>query len=288
MSLHNLCRTLIRLHVDEPLKNAISIIRNDPDFFKEFKDKKQTGGGKLREHTYLYRGSKVNIYEDNETYEDEIIYSIFNNDDPKQGKCALIYYNKKEKCAHICEITYYSKCADKMPTKKGGTFILEFVIDFIEKKMTKTKEVKYIQLKDNSKKYCSSTPTDKVPLWILCMLTKGETWYGEHGFVPVIPETKKSLMYIYEKNRQLVNKKVGDVRRMKEYLMKSNDKDLNEKGIEKILKVFKDEPIRKLFSYLMLNYESKCGMFNKTYENIMDDLGMENMDGFTYIKYIQQ
>jgi hypothetical protein len=52
-------------------------------------------------------------------------------------------------------------------------------------------KIKYIQLSDNSVKYCNKK--HQIDLSMMMTLITGTTWYGKYGFIPL----KKNLQIIF-------------------------------------------------------------------------------------------
>jgi|SaaInlStandDraft_4_1057021.scaffolds.fasta_scaffold06157_3 hypothetical protein len=123
----------------------------------------------------------------------------------KEGhNCLALDISKKYKEANIQELSYYESCAiGGLKSPGGGTILLEYSLDHLQKHKRKYGIIK-ISLQDNSSKPCVGY-TCTVNLARYRIITKGDTWYSIYGFTPYDSVSKQITMELqkkYNKNKE--------------------------------------------------------------------------------------
>ena len=245
---------------------------------------------------FKYRDIDFIFYKYNR--KDTIHYAIYQKNDIAENECVLIMINKKEKFANIHEISYDSKCFNKIQidafgNNATGSLLLKVTLAFINKIKTHY-DLQYIQLNDNSQIFCKKIKK-YIDLDSFLMLTSGDTWYGRYGFVPFDTIKKKTNMFNlrkYQENRKIVNDtKLKDTKIMiyVEELMKilkvNNDVITT---IKKKVEKYPNVSVRNFLSWFLdkSRQEYTCQVFYGMYQQIMEDLKMHNLHKTCYWKQL--
>ncbi|ARF08092.1 hypothetical protein Catovirus_1_142 [Catovirus CTV1] len=124
------------------------------------------------------------------------------------------------------------------------------------------------------------------------MLTQANTWYAKYGFMPY-NYTKDIIDYDtlvrYKVNKILVNKiKLGctNIDNIIENTITANNLE-NQLSVDKFKKIYakyKEFPILKFFKDFLARKQYE--IFGMCYREIMEDVGLYNLHGVTYILYI--
>lgn len=282
-----------KLHIPQPQKTISQIFQNDNhSLYNFFLDnierhtiKKQIGGEKKIK--YIYNGDNFIFYEYHDLTHN---FSIYRKNDTQKSDCIIIMIDD-EGIANIQNIHYYPDCLyTGLKYPGGGTILLRMAIQFI-KDIKKKYKIKKIQLTDNSSLSCTKITTD-IDLPSLYILTKGDTWYGKHGFKPY--DSKKNKLDIdkyaeYVHNQKIVKKTlVKNTNLFKifnEQIEKNNLREFYKiENINKFFKKFNDRCVMDFFKELMSDkrFPYTCDLFVYTYKKVMKDLDMESMYGWNY------
>ena len=282
------------VNIRYPTKYPAKLLFENYNFYKKFYENSnrrlQKGGSKYKD--YNYNDCTVRVYTRKE--DDRHVYAIHNNDDDENTQeCMLIFIakdNNKMPFAYIENISAYDNCYKCASMKtKTGTFLLTFMLNLIKNKLKDKYKLKYIQLRDNSIYHCKlSDATIKFSAFY--MLTRGDTWYGKYGFVPFDDEklkADKEYAAIYMKNKQIVNDiKVQQVNMLKLIYtaiikLKMTDK-YTKKYISEIIEPNKNKSIKDFLYLFTKKLDKTCAIFSSFYEELMNDLHMQKMHGWTY------
>ena len=288
------------LKVKDSERAGMLLMFDDFEFFKRYSKIKnsQVGGADMGPTSHIIN-AEFNI--ENDTYNfkvfmsesvdnETISYAIHNNDDDtKDNKCMLIFYEKKYKFCYLHTVSYHNKCTLNMPHEGGGTLMFKFALEFIENYVRPKYKVKYIQLRDNSTKICKQIK-ESIKLDSLKMLTTGETWYGNYGFVPFDNykiKTDKAKMKNYKDNQRIVKTTLVKNTNVEKYMKKAITKfetPINNAIIQIMVQEYYNDSIMNLLKNLMEVYETGCGIFYYIYEQLMMDLNMVDLHGTVYWK----
>lgn len=243
---------------------------------------------------FKYKGVNFTFYKTSDEY--SINFSIFQeNDDDKAINCSVIMIDRIEGSVDISGISYDPKCftqtqVNSFGPNPSGKLLLKVTLAFIEK-MKNHYNIKYIKLRDNSRKPCGSIG-DGIPFDTYLMFVSGNTWYGKYGFVPFSQEQKKTdkkKLKLYLENQKIVkNTKVKDTniaKHMKNAIKKLKRK-VSDNDVDKIVDKNKDKSIMEFMQVLSKNYDEFCGIFFHMHEDLMKELTMFNLHGSVYWKEI--
>jgi hypothetical protein len=309
-------QTLKRININNPVDASFVISMEDYDFFDKYE--RQNGGSKEKNYviSYKFEGNKYQfkIYQSSET--DRITYSVHNNDDENDPQCITIFYDIAQKCCYIENISVHQRCYRGMEYSKKGTLLMKFVLEFIENYIAAKHMVKYIQLKDNSKKICNSIK-ELINLDSFYMFVYGDTWYtqglefskpsctnnfndieissyGKYGFVPfdnVKNNTNLANLKAYQKNQEIVKNtlvKDVDIKNIFANAIKEANKKtktgLKYQDADKILEKYKDKTIQKFMKDLAKYYDKTCAVFYYLNEKLILELDMRDLHGMSYWK----
>ena len=168
---------------------------------------------------------------------------------------------------------------------KKGTSLLLMALKLIN--MIKDNyELKYIQLADNSAKYCNNKY--RINLVLMSTLTSGLTWYAKHGFIPKDKITKA----YFEENIKIMDKVyLKDIPNMKEYLIKGHTKSKSNISLDKILDNYKyalnkNYKLKDFLNKFLLDFDKTCIIFYYFYEKLFFDLKLQDLSGRAFIKYL--
>jgi len=138
------------------------------------------GTNKSIEFIEKYKNHKFRIHMEKDI--DRLIINILTFSTNPQY-CSSIIVDKKQKIAILQNLSYYKECTSPdFIQNKGGSFILNFVLNFIRINRGRF-GISRIVLKDTSRKYCKHCKTNVV-LPSMYFLLYGDTWYGKYGFRP--------------------------------------------------------------------------------------------------------
>jgi len=97
----------------------------------------------------------------------------------------------EEHFVYVDNITKYPDCTRiGIPKTKGGSLLLNLMLDFVKKYLKPLYGLKYIQLRDTSHLWCEKSKIN-IDFDSFYMLTHGDTWYGKYGFIPFDINTNK-------------------------------------------------------------------------------------------------
>ena len=245
------------------------------------------GGNEITEFTF---DNKIfNFYRT--SINDTIHYKLFKNDDEEDlPECLYIIVDKTEKLATLFNIVYDKRCFDekmKKEYKLCGSLLLVVGLKFI-KVLRKKYDIKYVQLTDDSDKFCGKIP---INFSLMHTLLYGETWYGSKGFKPKIKnvfEINEFLLTKYNKNKSIMGKTmVSDMPQLKKYL-KNAYEEVNPKNIslKKIMEMYDNNKNNTLSSFLldyMYDFKITCEMFSLFYRQLADDIGIYDFNDKPFI-----
>jgi hypothetical protein len=250
-------------------------------------NKFQKGAGK---HTILkYKNEEYKFYVFNEG--NSISYNLYKNNDVNDiPECLIIDVNKKEKFVHIGGISYDDNCFEVNSIQKSGSTLLKIALKLIEK-IEGYYGLKYIQLKDNSSKYCKKAGIN-IELSSLYMLTRADTWYGKYGFLPFddIKQTVHKKNYDkYIQNKKIVNNILVKNTKIRKYLEKASNKlnlNISVKTFNILFEKYDNKTIVEFFYDFMKNFNKNCELFSLIYDQVMTDHKIKSLHNITYFKML--
>lgn len=286
---------LEKLGVKNYSRTSELLYTEDFNFFMNYRKKNKhiMKGGGDNHFYYMFKDYKFKIfyYSDKDRY----TFSIHNNDNEDDSTCLLLFIPMKENYVYVHTISVHEKCVSNNISKtKIGTLLFQCMLDFIDNKLKNKFKLKYIQIKDNSQFYCKVTKKN-INFSSLYMLSRGETWYGKYGFKPFDDNEltiHKRNYKNYKKNQKIVeNTKIKDTnigKYMKDAIKEKPEINfgLTNDKIDKFMERFKNKSVRKFFYALTKLYDQSCGLISEIYEDVMDDLGMTNLQGITYYRVV--
>lgn len=245
--------------------------------------------------------TKVKILEDNDNGEDvkefKIIYTFNTYHDSESiyyklyqsnsdQECIFVIVDKKNKICEIHNISYNDKCLPKaiMNDKKGSSLLL-ITLKLIDK-IKNHYNLKYIQLSDNSMKFCDNK--HKIILPIMMTLISGTTWYAKYGFIP----KDKFYRKLFEENKNIMDKiYLKDISDMTKYISYGHYKSKSKIDINKLLDNYnyalsKNYKLTEFLSKFLLDYNSTCDIFYYFYDILYKKLNIHNMSEVTFIKML--
>ena len=281
------------VNIRHPTKYPAKLLFENYNFYKKFYENSnrrlQIGGSKYKD--YNYNDCTIRVYTRKE--DDRYVYAVHDKDNEDTQECILIFITKNEKdipFAYIENISAYDNCYKCASMKtKTGTFLLTFMLNLIKNKLKDKYKLKYIQLRDNSLYYCKSN-NKHIKFSAFYMLTRGDTWYGKYGFVPYdeIKNDKNIINSLkYKKNNKLVSEtKLNQVNAAKLiYNAMKKLEILKKSSHEKITKLVKDNENKTIKDFLYdftKKFDISCAIFSSFYEDLMNELQMDDMHGWTY------
>jgi hypothetical protein len=262
-----------------------------PELTKEvFNQHKIGGSGNFKKIKYKYDKHNFTLFLDDSTKIPAMSIYPKNNTD-SAIKCLVILFSPAKKLAYIDNITYHSLCGDVgLSYPGGGTILLKMAVQFLKDNKEKL-NINKIQLKDNSFLFCKNI-SKNIPLSSLYMLTKGDTWYGKHGFTPfmyVTGEDQKDFVIDYRVNKILVKKltlKCTNIENiMKNAIVEHKlEQYITLDKFNKFCRKYESKPIINFFEDLMVSskFKNTCVLFLYTFHAIMSDCGIVNLHGVSY------
>ena len=290
-----------KLHISDAHKVAVEMTTGlqmrDVELKPYFNDNYLVGGSEtdgIDGIIFKYKNVNFTFYKTSDKY--SINFSIFQeNDDDKAINCSVIMIDRIEKSADVSGISYDPKCftipqVHTFGPDVSGKLLLKATLAFIEK-MKNHYGIKYIKLRDNSRKSCIGVG-DGIPFGAYLMFVSGHTWYGKYGFVPFSQEqkkTQKEKLKLYLKNQKIVkNTKVKDTNIAK-YIKKAIKKlkrKVSDDEVDKLVDKNKDKSTMEFMQMLSKNYDEFCGIFYYMHDDLVKELKMSNMYGEAYWKEI--
>lgn len=218
-----------------------------------------------------------------------VIFNMYkNNDRDKMPECVIINVDKMRHVAYINGISYDNNCFSDKSLQKSGSTLLKVALLLIDKIKIHYK-LKYVCLKDTSTKICPKSKT-KINLWLLGMLTSGNTWYGRHNFLPFDQNKEDVDIEVLKKyaiNQEIVsNTKVKDTK-LKQIFKRGFEKmgrSTKKKSLDKFFKEFEDEYIVDFFTSFMDSFDSTCDVFSEIQKDVMKELKLDDLFGVIYYK----
>jgi hypothetical protein len=245
------------MNIKDSVKNAMRIEKKYGYKIRRYftNDDIMIGGGdnftKFEFEKYIFNFMRTAI-------NDTVHYKLFIDDDEQNlPECLYIIYDKIDKAIVLENLFYDKKCFNNSNMeneyKLCGSLLLSVGLKFV-KKLRKKYDIKYIQLTDESIKYCNGT---EINFALMHTLLYGDTWYGKKGFKPKVSSkyTQKNiykidngLLKLYENNKKIIkNIKVNDIPKLKNYLIDSyNEVKPKNITIDKIIKMYEKHKNNKL------------------------------------------
>ena len=290
-----------KLHISEAHKVAVEMSRSCQMLNIEkkpyFNDDYLVGGSEpdgIDGIIFKYKGVNFTFYKTSDKY--SINLSIFQgDDDEKSMNCSVIMIDKIEKSADISGISYDPKCfsgpqVNSFGPEPSGKLLLKVTLAFIEK-IKNHYDIKYIKLKDNSRKSCI-TNGNGVPFDTYLMFVSGNTWYGKYGFVPFDQgkkKTDKNKLKDYTKNQKIVKSTKVKNTNIAKYIKKAIKKlkrKVSDEDVDRLVEKNKDKSIMDFMQIMSKNYDEFCGIFYYIYKDLMYDLRIYDFHGEVYWKEI--
>ena len=171
--------------------------RNGLDF-NDYLRRNQTGGAKRKEVKYMNKTYILNI----EKCDDRIEIKVM----PQPADCGIIFIH--DGMANLQSLVFENKkCAKEgLPRKDAGKTQLNFILYYLRKHKRKY-NIKKIIITDKTSIICK---TESIKLADMYMVTRGDTWYGKFGFVPLNNEYLHSYNECKELMAKLKSKAVGE------------------------------------------------------------------------------
>ncbi|ATZ81174.1 hypothetical protein BMW23_1131 [Bodo saltans virus] len=262
-------------------------------------------------HKCQYGGGIVNVifegvdFEFSKYRDDE--YSMFALNAKNNVNCLLIRINKGEKSAEILGIGYYPFCFTNKQIKhfKGktnGSLLLKLALKLVND-VKEHYNLKKITIQDNSQKKCHDFNIDLSKMYILM---HGETWYGNHGFIPYDSANKiehKFGIKMYKQNKEIMNKiTVKEIPQLKKYIINSYNNivtDNNHTNFynlllqkEEIVEMYnkyknRGKLLKDLIKNFLIKYDKSCLLFYSFYEQLFNDINLYDFHGKYYTKFIE-
>lgn len=249
------------------------------------KNNVQIGGANTVEITYMNEQFTFHVVKENEC----IYYNLHKNNNVNNiPECLIIVINKKNNFAYINGISYDDECFSVNSIRKSGSTLLKIALALISKLKEKY-DLKYIQLKDNSRKQCKKNKK-YINLWAINMFTSGDTWYGKYGFIPYDTDTLN--IDIENCKKYLYNKKIITTTKIKntniiKYLEIAS-KELKLKIDDNIFKQMKDKyansTINEFFDIFLKKFDKYCEIFSHVYEKLIVSIKLYNLHNMVYFK----
>ena len=194
----------------------------------------------------------------------------------KTSTCVLIAIIKELRTAQIENINGDFPNCMSFSKERNGSFLLRLTLTFL-KKYKDEFDIDWIITVDHSKKKCGNK---FFKLMNLSFLTDGDSWYGKYNFLPIdqVPgkiKYDKNGLKKYYKNREIMKTvKVKDIN-FEKYISKVNKKypkfKLDTESYENML-------LKDYLKNFLIDYELNCKYFHIFYEDLFDDLGLENIN----------
>lgn len=281
-------KLLKRLQVHNYKKVGHDWLYGNYNFFN--RNVEMIGGGgddEIIKYTYVFKKQKFKFNVHVVKEYDRISHKVYNYDNLNKNECIIIFYDVAGKFCYLESINSLEKCCIGQIYGPGGSILLKFTLDFIKQYIAKKYKVKFIQLKDNSKKKCDLIDVT-VHLSAFYMFTHADTWYGKYGFVPFDPDEEKTYQPVledYKHNQKIVlttlvkDTSIGKyiVEAIKKYKLK-----IDVDAISNVVKKYDNLPIMHCINNLMAKYDKHCVIFYYMYSKLMSDLGMRSLYGRTY------
>ena len=257
----------LHYHIKKVIYKNSQLLRDNRTSIKNFFNREKlyslTGGSDLI-ITYKdleYKYTQIN---------DEDYYILYSKDD---FDCASVIIDRENKVGEIHGIGNFKSCLSETNTKVGST-LLKITIKML-KKYKDEFGINKIVLTDNSIKKCGRKD---IILAHMLMLLNGNTWYGSYGFRPIYINNydyNKILIKKYNDNQLIINKiTIKEANILKYIKMTKNDEIM--KAVEKIYEKNEDMLLKIFLQKFLKEFDSTCYYFYKFYEQLYNDIGLEN------------
>ena len=196
------------------------------------------------------------------------------------------------------------------PTEyNNGTFLLESLLVYLNDNMKKF-NINKITLQDTSTIKCGN---NKISLSKLKILTSGYTWYSKprhdifcnktcnnknciyryHGFFPLSSsydyKVDKYILKKINKNVEIMNKKLKYYPRILNIINKHiSNTSLVKNVISSMFNYNLENPAKKFFNELLINYDKYCELFFLIYNEIFDYMELEPFENTIYFADFQK
>jgi len=291
MTIHNLSDILNSLNIFNSNLVAVKLLKFSKILHKISNSKH------YNTNKYMRGGGTKNIFYNNNEYifytNIDIKYNIITyklykkntNTLNSSDECLLIIIDKKNMIAELHNITYDKNCfggTDIHMKYKTGSELLKIAL-FLLENIKKEYNLRYIQLTDNSMKYCQNK---RIILSKMMTLLTGTTWYGKYGF---IPKNKDQIEY-FKNNIILMNKSyMKNYPQIKTYILNKNKQyklELNETKFLDGYDNFSDMKVMDFLKKFISHFDKSCMLFYYIYEDIFRDIGLYSFHGYVFIKYL--
>lgn len=291
-TIEKLTYILNKLKIDNSKKIAIDITSgNDFQYYNNaLKNINiQNGGSKTIIEFVKYKGKTFTFHKYN--VDSTIHYSLHpKNDLNLQPECIWIMVDKQTRSCEIHNISYDDRCFSEEGDIPTGSILLKVALKLIET-IKNHYNIKYVQLTDNSRKYCKGT--NGIVLADMYTLMYGTTWYGSYGFRPSDEKGKidEKLNKFYERNKKIINNTMlKDVPQLEKYIIKAFSKIKPEKlHLSNILGVYdkmKNYPLGKFIQTFIKYYDKTCELFSEIYLYLYKDLKLHSFYKHKFIKLL--
>ena len=218
---------------------------------------------------------------------------------PKGQDCAIILIEKGKKQALIENISNSEGCIQNgLIYKDGGKILFRIVLKYL----SANKDVfgiNRITLSDKSLVRCSSENDSthskkKVNLQLqladLYMLTHGDTWYGNFGFLPYDAANNKPNMFRTKKYKEYKKKmntlKIKDYPHLYKIIIETYKRlkiyYFNEEKIKKLFKENSESLVKDVLRELFVNKFPFCYIYDEIKDNILEDLNIQSLYDIAY------
>jgi hypothetical protein len=288
MSVYQKLSTVLkRLNVPNPSLVSEKLLYDDYYEFENLFNKSTIGDSNIAETKkvkYKHNG-KIFTFELAKIVDNEMIdYSILT----KNGHfCVAIFIPHNSNEAHLHTLSYFPDCAEEgLSYPGGGTILLQFTIKFLKQ----NKSIRWIRLKDNSRKYCPGSPS--IELSNMYFLLYGNTWYGKYHFRPYDPNDPKNserLLDSYKQNQEIIRKTlVSNVPNLRKYIINAyNDIKPEHLNLDNLLYVHdtfkkKNKRLCRFFQSFLIYYDKTCSLFGNIYKDVCKDINLYDFQGKSF------
>ena len=285
---------LDNINMPESRQMAYQLFRTDTArYYELFKNVRlrHVGGGDNKPYIIKYKGSEYTFYKNHE--KDVITYALYKeNNINAMPYCIYIENDKKNKRAIIESLGFDKRCytglqIESLEDEANGSTLLKIAMALIVK-IKDHYGLKTVQLKDNARKLCKTSPKGDLSMSALYMFTRGDTWYGSYGFIPydsISGKKDKLMIKAYNNNKHIAMfTKVGEtkINEHMKYAIKKLNLKMTDNDVDAFLNINKDMILTDFFSKFLEKYDIMCGVFSIIIDRLMLELNMTNLHGISY------
>lgn len=230
----------------------------------------QTGGKRLK---VTHNETKYYF----EKKEDDNIYVLYSRDE-FSNDCVIIIIDKDTNTATINNINADTPNCIKGDTKKG-TQLLLITVKML-KKYKKDLDINIVVLTDNSYKLCHNK---NIILSKMAILTTGNTWYGNYGFLPAEytkdykVKLNKDYVKIGKKNKSIMDTiKIKDIDLLKYFNKLKNFNKDQLKAIKHIIDNKGDTLLKDFIKKFLVEFDKTCKYFYYFYIDLFNDIRLKD------------